>query len=232
MKAKIDVHTHFLPSIDDGAKSVEESVKMLCESRSQGVELCVATPHVTIHRPEDIDRFLEKRKHSFEKLKPHIEEGDFPRILFGAEIFLDNDLNRYDAIEKLAVAEGGYILTEFPVNRSNPVWAEWIYNLNRKGLKVMIAHVDRYAEWEKMMEDFRGLDVIYQVNASRFTDFWSGSLLKKLMRYQHKYVISSDMHNLAGRACNMAPAYEKAKKKMPNVADELFYLNAKSVLGL
>lgn len=232
MKTKIDIHTHCLPNVDDGAKSVEESLAMLSESFLQGVKICAATPHCTIHKSDDVKKFLAKRQSGFEKIKDAIDSENYPKVILGAEVFLDNDINRYENIEKLCLEGTNYIMLEFPVNKARAEWSEWIYNLNRKDVKVIVAHVDRYAEWEKMMNDFSGLDVIYQVNTSRFTDFWSGGLLKKLMKHNSKYIISSDMHNLTTRKCNMMAAYEKAKRKYPNDADALFGLNAEKYLGL
>ncbi len=232
MKTKIDIHTHCLPNVDDGARTIEESLAMLSESFLQGVEICAATPHCTIHKNADVERFLAKRQSGFDKIKDLLDENKHPKVILGAEIFLDNDINRYDNVEKLCLENTDCIMLEFPIGKAKSEWSEWIYNLNRKDLRVVVAHVDRYPEWEKMMDDFSGLDVIYQVNASRFTDFWSGGLLKKLMKRNNKYIISSDMHNLTTRKCNMNEAYEKAKRKYPSDADLLFGLNAKKHLGL
>lgn len=232
MNRRIDLHSHCLPNIDDGAKSVEESLSMLRESYRQGVGICAATPHCTVHRQADIDRFLAKRQAGFDKIKNELKEGEHPKVILGAEVYLDNDLNNYEGIEKLCLENTSYIMLEFPIDKANPAWAEWIYALNRKGLKVLVAHVDRYPEWEKMMADFKGLDVKYQVNASRFIEFMGGRLLKALMGYNHGYIISSDMHNTTTRACNIEKAYIKAKKKYPEVVDQIFGLNAEKILGL
>ncbi len=225
----VDLHTHLLPGVDDGAEDLSESIAMLSDSFNQGVRICAATPHCTLHRESAVARFLEKRERGFEKLSGHITD-EMPRILLGAEVFFDNDINNYPGVEKLCLQGTDYIMLEFPVGDANPRWAEWIYNLNRKGLKVLVAHVDRYPQWEKMMADFKGLDIKYQVNASRFLEFMSGGLVKKLMTQGHGYIISSDMHNMKARRCNMAKAFEKAKKKYPEYAENLFCGNAERLL--
>ena len=227
----IDLHTHALPNVDDGAKDLSESILMLSDSYNQGVRVCATTPHCTLHRASSVDTFLEKRAKGFELLAPHLTDT-MPKILLGAEVYLDNDINRYEGLERLCLEGTDYIMLEFPIERANLRWAEWIYNLNRKGIKVLIAHVDRYPEWEKMMADFKGLDVKYQVNASRFLEFGAKKLVKSLMEHGHGYIISSDMHNMKSRCCNMAKAYEKAKKKYPDYADKLFEANASSILNL
>lgn len=225
----IDLHSHVLPGVDDGAKDLSESIAMLSDSFNQGVRVCAATPHCVLHRPSSLDDFIEKRSRGMKALAPHLTD-EMPKVLTGAEVYLDNDINNYNNVEKLCLEGTDYIMLEFPVDKANPRWAEWIYNLNRKGIKVLVAHVDRYMEWEKMMADFKGLDVKYQVNASRFLEFASGRLVKSLMAYGHDYIISSDMHNMTRRRCNMAKAYEKAKKKYGDYAQKLFCGNAENIL--
>lgn len=226
----IDLHSHCLPGVDDGAKDLQQSMQMLKESFNQGVRICAATPHCTLHRPDSVEAFIQRRKKGFEILKPNLTET-MPKIILGAEVYLDNDINNCPHIERLCLENTDYIMLEFPVDKADARWAEWIYNLNRKGIKVLVAHVDRYMEWEKMMADFKGLDVKYQVNASRFLEFMSGGLVKKLLAYGHDYVISSDMHNTKTRACNMGKAYEKAKKKYGDIAYELFEANGTRLIG-
>ena len=227
----IDLHSHCLPQVDDGAKSLQESILMLTDSFNQGVEICAATPHCTLHRPSSVDDFIARRQKGIELLKPHLTDK-MPKLILGAEVYLDNDINNCPKLEKLCLENTDYIMLEFPVDKADPRWAEWIYNLNRKGIKVLVAHVDRYMEWEKMMADFKGLDVKYQVNASRFLEFMAGGLVKALMSCGHDYIISSDMHNTKTRACNMGKAYEKAKKKFGDKADELFRLNGARLIGM
>ena len=99
----IDIHSHFLPEIDDGAKNVSESIAMLTDSKKQGVEICVGTSHVTVHSDNGIAKFLEKRKYSIELLENRIakEKCDVPKLLYGAEVFLDNDISLYEENKNL-----------------------------------------------------------------------------------------------------------------------------------
>ncbi len=230
----IDMHSHCLPGIDDGAKTCEQSLMMLSESYSQGVRLCAATPHLIIHRQKDLDVFLKDRKEAYDALKNAMskDKGEYPEIILGAEVYLDNDLTNYDGLDKVCYTGTNRMLLEFPMDSFNPRWAEWIYEFNRKGIKILVAHVDRYPYWEKMMADFHGLDVAYQVNASRFVKFYDRRLLKNLLSYGHDYIISSDMHNTKTRKCNMEEAYVKAEKKLGKKADELFFKNAEKILNL
>ena len=225
----IDMHTHVLPGADDGAKSVEESVKMLKYSASQGVKKVVATPHCVVHKESDILRFLEKRKKCFEKIP---QNADFPEIQLGAEIYFDNDLSVYENIGKLCIGNTKYILVEFTMGKHDGAkLAEWIYDLNLKGFKPIIAHIDRYSDFEELIGAFDMLNVVYQINASRFLSFLGRRIVKKILGMVDFAVVSSDMHNTTTRKCNMKDAYEKAKKLFPDLADDLFFNNADKILS-
>ena len=231
----IDMHSHVLFGVDDGAKDVQVSLEMLRDSFSQGVRLCAATPHCIIHEQKDLEKFIQDRDEAYIKLKKAIKEygGEYPELILGGEVYLDNDLNKYDGLERVCYTGTDYLLLEFPMDKVNPLWAEWIYELNRKGIKILVAHVDRYPQWEKMMADFKGLEVKYQVNASRFLKFSDRRLLKALLEQGKRYVISSDMHNTKTRKQNMGEGYKKAEKKLgKTIADDFFEKNAERLLNL
>jgi len=228
----IDLHSHYLPGIDDGAKNVGESIKMLSDSFRQGVRLSVATPHCTIHRSEDIERFLKIREQSIEQLNFEKEKKNvrLPGQLYGAEIYLDNNINIYSDIEKLCIGETNLLLVEFPLEKYNHACADWLHSLNLMGIRPVVAHIDRYMFWQEMLNDFQGLDIVYQINAARFLSFSGRRFIKKLLKYHLFYIVSSDMHNMQNRSCNMSDAYKKAEKWLgKKTALKLFQTNAKKL---
>lgn len=227
----IDIHSHYLPDLDDGAGNVNESIEMLIDSFSQGVSLSVATPHCKIHNQTDIDLFLKNRESAYELLCKKLSNGQhkIPKLLMGSEIYLDNDINKYYGIEKLCIEKTNSLLIEFPIEKGFSHYAEWLYDLSFKGLKPIIAHIDRYPFWQNLIEEFRDLNVVFQINASKFLTISGRSLIRKLFKYNNKYIVSSDMHNMRNRKCNMNIAYSVANKKYKNKADILFKENAQSI---
>ncbi len=229
----IDLHSHFLPEIDDGAQDPSESIEMLRYAFSQGVTKCVATPHAIIHESSDIDRFLSERKESYELLLEKLSEygSEVPEIILGAEVYLDNDLSRYQSIEQLCIGDTRALLIEFPTSKSfNHKAEEWLYSLNRMGITPIVAHIDRYLFWQELINSLSGLRVSYQVNASVLLTFSGRRIFRKLTKYSYPYIISSDMHDMSSRKCNMKAAYQKAQKKYADIADKLFITNAESIL--
>lgn len=232
----IDLHSHFLPGIDDGAKDVSESIAMLKEAYSQGVRISAATPHAVIHTNSAIAEFAEKRCTAHGLLLEEIAragaEKEVPKIILGAEVYLDNDINQYEDLKLLCIGETNRILMEFPMNESYDKRAEeWIYSLICRGFQPVIAHVERYRFCMELLEALDGLDVIYQVNASIFGTMHGRRLMKKIVKSAQRCVVSSDMHNTSSRKCNMRPAYERSLKMFGEETYELFGGSAESVCG-
>ena len=227
----VDLHTHILPGIDDGAKSVNESIRMLTDAYKQGVRLCVATPHAVLHRRDSLAHFLEHRRDSAVKLHTAVQSGNItvPEILFGAEVYLDHDIAHAD-LEKLRIGNTPYILLEFPTDKYNPYWSDWLHSMTLRGFRPIIAHIDRYLHIDKMISDFAGLSVTYQINASRMFSFSGRRVIQKLLHGNEPCIFASDMHNTTLRTCNMKSAFLKAKKKFPKEAENLFSRRAGQML--
>ena len=231
----IDLHSHALPAIDDGAKDVKTSIKMLTDSFSQGVEICALKPHCVLHQPDSLEKFLKARKAAFELLQYKLKQENIsaPELRLGAEVYFDNDISQYDDIKKLCIEGTNLLLVEFPMQNISRKSYEWLYSLTLKGIKPLIAHVDRYQCYEALINDFSDLDVAYQLNAENFLTFFGRRHIKKILRTNEKFVIGSDMHNLEDRPCNMQAAFLRAEKMLGTFkARKLFKKNAADLLSI
>lgn len=228
----IDIHTHCLPEIDDGAKNVDESVKMLIDSRKQGVRAVVATPHCVLHHPMGLKEFLSDRERAFNKLKTKMEntEEELPKILLGAEVYLDHDISDFPELEKLCIGSTDYMLVEFSRETLSPLIPEWLYALNVRGIKPILAHIDRYYEWEGILNFTAGTEVVYQINAENFLSFFGRRRVKRILEYGCDYIVSSDMHNMDERPTKMKEAYNKSMKLFPTLTSKMFWDNAYEML--
>ncbi|MBQ7037351.1 MAG: hypothetical protein IJN74_07720 [Clostridia bacterium] len=229
----IDLHTHVLPGIDDGPKKAEESIRMLADAYKQGVRLCGATPHVVLHQEDAIAHFIKKRQESYRALSAEMEKASlsFPKLILGAEVFLDHDITRHDALKALCLEETPYILVEFPLSAPyNPYWSEWLHSLIVRGFRPIVAHIDRYLHAEKMLSDFHGLAITYQINAARFRSFSGRRFVGRLLSEAAPCIVGSDMHNMAVRNCDIQIAFTKANKKFPKKAEALFSGTAMQML--
>ena len=228
----LDIHTHCLPNMDDGAKSVDESKRMLRDSFSQGVEICIATPHCVIHKSTDITDFIDKRNERYSELREELEENRlaYPKIKLGAEVYLDNDISRYEDIKSVCLGESPYMLIELPWYIDLAQQSEWIYNLCLKGIKPVIAHIDRNENWEEILHELGNEKIMYQVNASRFLSFKGRRFISRFYKYNGMFLVSSDMHNMTSRKCNMQKAYEQALRRYGSSAYDMFRNTAEKII--
>ena len=141
----IDVHSHILPELDDGAQNLELAISMLKESTLQGVTDVVSTSHCYPKTEADITNFLHKRKLSYDTLcgGTNSDDTSFPHIHQGCEVNMLTDISDYDNIAALCIENTEYILVEMPYSP----WSDWmidsIYKLTLHGLKPIMAHIDR-----------------------------------------------------------------------------------------
>ena len=141
----IDIHTHILPAIDDGADSVEDALEMLQLFVADGVTHVVATPHVYPRRFDNDSSVISTAFYSFQALAEPLE---LPlSISFAGEVRLTEhlpDLIARDAIPFLGVSEGyRTMLLELPDVRI-PVGTDHLLRwLNERRIRPVIAHPER-----------------------------------------------------------------------------------------
>ncbi len=214
----IDFHSHILPEMDDGSKSVEESCKMLRESFLQGVSQIVATPHFYAE-DNSPKRFLERRKESFEKLKPSLD-SDMPEIFLGAEVKYFEGISRADDVGLLKTEGTDLLLIEMPFMTWNQRMVNDVVELTyQRHTKVIIAHVERYFRFgaEKFLPEFYRNDILIQANAESFI---GGKFVTRKVMNMLKdgriHLLGSDCHNMGRRPPLLGDARKEISKRIGN----------------
>lgn len=217
----IDFHNHVLPRIDDGSRSVEESLAMLEIMAQQGVQQIIATPHFY---PQDTtpDRFLEKRDAAMDRLQKqlamHNEGSSYPGIYLGAEVYYFAQMSHSEELRKLTIEGTNAILVEMPMSQWTDRMYQELENIrNNLDLIPIVAHVDRYLGRfrdfgipQRLLE----LPVLVQANAD-FILKHTGKACRMLQR-QQIHLLGSDCHNLTDRKPNLGDAVELIRKKLGN----------------
>ncbi len=220
----IDFHSHILPGIDDGSKSVEESCRMLRESFLQGVSHIISTSHFYAE-DNSPKKFLERRAEAFEKLKPSLD-ADMPEIILGAEVKYFEGISRADDVELLKIEGTNLILVEMPFMTWNQRVVNDVLELNSSShTRVILAHVERYFDFgaKKYLPEFRENGVLIQVNAGSFVGGrFSTRKVMKMLRDDEIDVLGSDCHNMSSRPPNLLSARKEISKKIgDNMLDKL-----------
>lgn len=208
----IDFHSHILPGIDDGSRNVEESCQLLRASARQGVTKIVATPHFYAE-DNSPKRFLERREHSFEKLKPHLSE-DMPEIFLGAEVKFFEGISRSDDVELLKIEGTPLILVEMPFMKWDDRMVKEVLELaSWRGTKVILAHIERYFRFgaEKYLPEIQRNGILIQSNAESFVGGrFSTRKVMNMLRDGKIHLLGSDCHNMTTRP----PMLQEARKEI------------------
>ena len=138
----IDLHSHLLPAVDDGSRSVDQSVNVLFEMARQGVTDVCLTPHLRSGQAEAGPPPAHER--AFEGLSAKAPQ--MPRLHRGAEIMMDRPITRPVALARnVTLAGTRYILVEFPRLVAYDTVSNALSQVVEFGLIPILAHPERYS---------------------------------------------------------------------------------------
>ena len=210
----IDWHSHILPKLDDGSKSVEESLEMLKMLKAQGVDTVCATPHYYAN-DNSVDRFLERRQRSAEELLSATDES-CPRIVLGAEVRYYPGISRLDDLSRLTVGDTDLLLLEMPFASWREYTLRELCELSCGGeVTVILAHIERYISYQKenIWRTIEENGILVQSNAEFFTGFKTRRKALHLLSEGKIQFVGTDCHNLTTRPPNIKEAYDRIEKK-------------------
>ena len=162
----IDMHTHLLPNVDDGTKTIDESIEMIQEAVKNGVTSIFITPHYRPTKEYICDN--QELKQSFENLKQVVrEKGIEVDLYLGREIDEAKDIKELLANNVVdTINDTKYLLLDFGVNQSQI--NDYIYEVHLLGYKVIVAHAERYkyVEGNDCFNRIKKEGALIQLNAS------------------------------------------------------------------
>ena len=202
----IDFHNHILPGVDDGAKTMEESIKMLRFAQEQGITDVVNTVHFQHPKMEgkntDFDYISSVRNELLEELS---KENIIINIHLGAEVFFN--FNLLDILDNplITFCNGKYMLIEFQTFMMPKGYENHLYDLKMSGVTPIIAHPERYKPVQNdisIVEKLINSGCIIQIDAGSFLGHF-GEQCKTtatlMIQKNLVHVIGSDAHGLGKR---------------------------------
>lgn len=210
-----DFHTHILPKMDDGSRSVEESLALLNELKLQGVDGVAATPHFYADRSSP-ETFFEQRSSAWEKLKPYIR-FEMPQVRLGAEVRYFEGIARYDGLERFCIEGSNLLLLEMPQGTWTRRMIATVVELNEsRNISVLMAHIERYHRdqpkdiWKHLLR----CGIKMQVSADYVIDRKTRRTALNMLRDGSIHFLGSDCHNMTDRKPNMADAINIIQRKI------------------
>lgn len=209
----VDMHSHFIPGIDDGAQTIEDSVNMLRALSEMGYRKAITTPHIMSdfyqNTPEIILSGLETVRAAIKK------EGIPIEVDAAAEYYLDFDLEAKIDKGGLLTFGNNYLL--FEVSYMNPpdILNQVIFKLATSGYRPILAHPERYPFWYddfEKYEEMRDKGVLLQLNFNSLVGYYGGGAKKiaeKMIEKNMVDFIGTDCHRMDHIAVMKDTQHEK-----------------------
>jgi len=194
----IDIHTHILPAIDDGASGKEEALALIEALLAEGVKTAVCTPHFD---PTDrsLQDFVISRTQALQGL------GSVPiRLVAASESFLHDYLFHYADLGPLCIDKTNYLLLELPFFVR---WDDHLYTMvgnliSYYNIIPIIAHIERYPATRKnsgCIMRLKELGCLIQLNTSSLLDAGIRKRALKYIKEGHIDLLGSDCHDTKRR---------------------------------
>jgi protein-tyrosine phosphatase len=182
--ALVDLHSHLVPGVDDGTRTIEESVESLVALHREGVRAVVTTPHLLVpHLPTEaaVQRELDRHRRAFDDLVLACSgRDDLPELWLGQEIWAPDATAVRRVVRRSDVGlPGTFLLVEFGFDlqgNHNDV----IREVTAAGRQIVIAHPERYHylnghEPLEIMRRWQELGALLQVNVGSLNGHYEGS---------------------------------------------------------
>ncbi len=210
----IDLHTHVLPGIDDGPETVEDSLELARAAVAAGTQTLVATPHVSWTYPNDPATIAAR----VEELRARLDAEGIPLdVRAGAEIAMTRlvDMQAEDLLP-LRLGGGGWLLVEPPFSPTVTGLEPLLFDLQRQGHGILLAHPERCPAFHRepeMLREFVHEGVLTSVTAGSLAGRFGGEVRRfalKMVRERLIHNVTSDAHDTVRRPPGVTVELRKA----------------------
>ncbi|MBC7553816.1 MAG: hypothetical protein H7257_07535 [Taibaiella sp.] len=194
-----DIHSHFIPGIDDGAKTIEDSLTLLRNMRDMGFKKIVTTPHIMID-------FYPNTRHTILSGLDQVREAAVKNnieldISAAAEYYIDESFIELVEREPLLPVHKNEVLVEFSMLYEPPMLNNALFRMQSSGYKPIIAHPERYVFFHNnfdRFQEFRDRGCYLQLNLLSLSGYYGRNVMdaahKLLAKGMYDYC-GSDMHH-------------------------------------
>ena len=206
----IDMHTHILPNVDDGAKSIDISRALLMKEIEEGVSKVILTPH---QNKNNLNK--EFILDAYNKFKESVKDLDI-ELSLGSEVYyydgFKNDLLNGKII---SMDNSKYILLEFSTSIDENI-PDILYDLSLSGYKIILAHIERYSYLKLSDYDEIHKYAKIQINSKSLLDKKYKKIMKYLLKNDYIDFMASDCHDLDRRDVEFKEQLKYLEKKYKN----------------
>lgn len=236
MEGFVDIHTHILPGVDDGAPDLSQSLELLKFAYQQGTCAVILTPH---YRGRYRKNVSPKLKEIFRELEQAAQkECPNLELYLGCEVGYELDVSEKIADGSvLTLNDTHYVLLEFQKGSFHTRIMDGVLEVLNFGYVPIIAHAERYdafREYPQLADEVTRLGALLQLNADSIlgkSGFGIKRYCHKLLKAGMVHFVATDAHDLTNRKPDLKRCYEILRKKYgQEYADMLLIRNGRTVL--
>ena len=221
-----DLHSHILYGIDDGSKSIEESISLLKEMSKKGIEELILTPHYVERSNYNCNN--KSKQEIFKVLKKRVEEENIDiQLYLGNEVFISSNFLELLKKKEIMTLNGSkYLLFEFPMRQIYNNTSQIVNELVSHGYVPVLAHPERYITFQEhptLVEEYLRSGVLLQGNLTSLFGKYGRKAEKTLKFFlKNKWItfLGSDTHH---DVCFDA---KKLEKKLLKITKDKDYVDA------
>ena len=176
-KGFVDIHSHILPNIDDGSKSIEETSILLEEMALLGINKCIATPHTMPNVWDNSSDFIQE---TFLNTKSNLPKNlDQMLHIVSSEYMMDETFIVRLQNEKLLAIKDNIVLVEMSYLNPTVDLKNILFQLQIKGYTPLLAHPERYLYYHNSKQDYfrlKELGCLFQLNLLSTIEYYGKSV--------------------------------------------------------
>jgi protein-tyrosine phosphatase len=198
-KIAVDMHSHLIPGIDDGAKTISEAVDLIRSLKALGYQKIITTPHVYQEYYPNTKAVILRGYDTLQKVL--LQEGITIPTEVAAEYFLDDYFESLLAKNEILPLNGRYILVEMSFYGASPKLYEYLFQIQTKGYIPILAHPERYLYFRNNIDEFVKLKqagCLLQMNILSITGYYNEQvkhLAYKLLDNGLIDLLGTDLHH-------------------------------------
>jgi tyrosine-protein phosphatase YwqE len=193
------VHSHLIPGIDDGAKTMEDAVALIRAFYELGYKKIITTPHILADGYSNTHEIILS---GLDKVRTAVRNENIPiQLEAAAEYYVDFNFEKKIEQKKLLMFGANYLLVEISYVNPPENLEHIIFKLQANGYKPVLAHPERYLFWFhdfKKYEMLKEKGVLFQLNINSLTGYYSLQTKKLAEQFIQKNMIDflgSDCHH-------------------------------------
>lgn len=228
----LDIHSHILPDVDDGAEDLLASLELLDMLKAQGVTAVIATPHFypQYDSAEDFEKITNE---AYKELQIVTKGKDYPKIYLGCELRYFNGISKSHNIDRFTIKGTDYLLLE--LSYGAPITKTVINEIMTlsENFNIILAHIERFYKLKGFKDLLKLIKDGYaaaHINSDAVMSKEEAKICEKLIKGGYVTFVASDTHSAGSRPPKIKEALDAIAAHFGKSVSNRFIINSNKLL--